>query len=98
MFDIYEPDTNSVAGNAINDTYTDTPLTIHCEKCNSAVLLDTLDDIAYLSRLTQENPSLYAELARKPNGLQDYMDTMNEFNWGYLNYIKLKNDSSDNSN
>lgn len=42
LFGMYEPDTNSVIVNAINDTYTGTPLTISCEKCNSAVSLDTL--------------------------------------------------------
>ena len=31
-------------------------------------------------RLAQENPLLYAELACKPNGLQEYVDAMNEFN------------------
>ena len=46
LFGMYEPDTDSVIVNAINDTYTGTPLTISCEKCNSAVLLDTPDDIA----------------------------------------------------
>lgn len=53
---------------------------LDCEKCNSAVLLDTPDDIAYLYRLAQENPLLYAQLACKPNGLQEYVDAMNEFN------------------
>lgn len=66
--------------NAINDTCTGMPLTISCEECNSAVLLDTSDDIVYLYRLAQENPLLYAELACKPNGLQDYVNAMNEFN------------------
>lgn len=59
---------------------TDTPIIISCEECNSAVLLDTPDDIAYLYRLAQENPLLYVELACKPNGLQEYVDAMNEFN------------------
>ncbi len=77
---MYEPDTDSVIANAINDTYTGTPLTISCEKCNSTVLLDSPDDIAYLYRLAQESPLLYAELACKLNGLQEYVDTMNEFN------------------
>lgn len=77
---MYEPDANSVIINAINDTYTDTPIIISCEKCNSAVLLDTPDDIVYLYRLAQENPLLYAELACKPNGLQEYVYAMNEFN------------------
>ena len=48
LLGMYESDTDSVIVNAINDTYTGTPLTISCEKCNSAVLLDTPDDIAYL--------------------------------------------------
>ena len=79
LFGMYEPDTNSVIVNAINDTYTGTPLTISCEKCNSAGI-DTHYDIVYLYRLAQENPLLYAELACKPNGLQEYVDAMNEFN------------------
>ena len=80
LFGMYEPDANSVIINAINDTYTDTPISISCEKCNSAVWLDTPDDIVYLYRLAQENPLLYAVLACKPNGLQEYVDAMNEFN------------------
>ena len=47
LFGMYEPNTDSVIVNAINNTYTGTPLTISCEKCNSAVLLNTPDDIAY---------------------------------------------------
>ena len=80
LFGMYEPDTNSVIVNAINDTYTGTPLTISCEKCNSAVLLDTPDDIVYLYRLAQDAPLLYAELAFKADGLQGYVDAINEFN------------------
>ena len=80
LFGMYEPATDSVIINAINDIYTDTPIIISCEECNSAVLFDTPDDIVYLYRLAQENPLLYAELACKPNGLQDYVDAMNEFN------------------
>ncbi len=80
LFGMYEPDTDSVIVNAINDTYTGTPITISCEKCNSIVLPDTPDDIVYLYRLAQENPLLYAELACKPDGLQEYVDAMNEFN------------------
>jgi hypothetical protein len=80
LFSMYESDTNSVIVNAINDTYTGAPLTISCEKCNSAVLLDTPYDIVYLYRLAQENPLLYAELACKPNGLQEYVDAMNLIN------------------
>ena len=79
LFGMYEPNTDSVIINAINDTYTDTPLIISCKKCNSAVLLDTPDDIMYLYRLAQHSPLLYAELACKPNGLQEYVNAMNEF-------------------
>ena len=35
LFGMYEPDTNSVIVNALNNTYTGTPLTISCKKCNS---------------------------------------------------------------
>ena len=80
LFSMYEPNTDSVIVNVINDTYPGTPFTISCAECNSAVLLNTPDDIAYLYRLAQENPLLYAELACKLNGLQEYVDTMNEFN------------------
>ena len=68
LFGMYQSDTDSVIINAINDNYTDTPIISSCEKCNSAVLLDTPDDIAYLYRLAQENPLLYAELAYKMEG------------------------------
>ncbi len=80
LFGMYESDTNSVIINAINDTYSGTPLTISREKCNSTVLLDSPDDIVYLYRLAQDNPLLYAELSCKPNGLKEYVDAMNEFN------------------
>ena len=48
LFGMYESDTDSVIVNAINDTYTGTPLTISCEKCNSAVLFDTPDDLSLI--------------------------------------------------
>ena len=32
LFGMYEPDTDSVIVNAINDTYTDTPHTISCKQ------------------------------------------------------------------
>ena len=80
LFGMYEPDTDSVIVNAINDTYTGMALTISCEEYNSSVLLDTPNDIVYLYRLAQENPLLYAKLTCKPNGLQAYVEAMNEFN------------------
>ena len=36
LFGMYESNTVSIIVSAINDTYTGTPLTISCEKCNSA--------------------------------------------------------------
>lgn len=42
--------------------------------------LDDPTDIVYLYRLAEETPLLYAKLALKENGLQDYVDAMNEFN------------------
>lgn len=80
LFGMYEPDTDSVIVNVINDTYIGMPLIISCEKCNSSVLLDTPNDIVYLYRLAQENPLLYAELACEPNRLQEYVDAMNLIN------------------
>ena len=76
QFGMYELTTDSI----IVNTGENAILTISCEECNSTVLLDTPNDIAYLYRLAQESPLLYAELACKPNGLQDYVDAMNEFN------------------
>ena len=38
------------------------------------------NDIVYLYRLAQDAPLLYAELALKADGLQRYVDAMNEFN------------------
>ena len=73
LFGMYEPDTDSVIVNSINDIYADTPIVIGCEECNLGILLDTPDDIVYLYRLAQENPLLYAELACKPNGFQEYL-------------------------
>ena len=80
LFGILSPYTDPFIVNPINNTYTSTPLTISCKKCNSSVLLDSPDDIAYLYRLAQESPLLYTELACKPNGLQEYVDAMNQFN------------------
>lgn len=80
LFGMYDHDRDSVIVNAINDTYTGIPLSISCKKYNSSILLYTPDDIVYLYRLAQENPLLYAELACKPNGLQEYVDAINQFN------------------
>ena len=72
QFGMYEPATDSV----IINTGENTILVICCKECNSYVP----NDIVYLHRLAEEAPLLYAKLALKENGLQDYVDAMNEFN------------------
>lgn len=76
LFGIYEPVTDSIVVYA-NDSK---PFIINCQKCNSSVILDNPDDIVYLYRLAQDAPLLYAELALKEDGLQGYVEAINEFN------------------
>lgn len=73
---MYEPVTDSIVVYA-NDSK---PFIINCQKCNSSVILDNPDDIVYLYRLAQDAPLLYAELALKEDGLQGYVEAINEFN------------------
>ena len=76
QFGMYEPDTDSI----IVNTGENTILVIRCKECNSSVTFDDPNDVVYLYRLTEETPLLYAKLALKENGLQDYVNAMNEFN------------------
>ena len=76
LFGIYDHDSDSIVVYA-NDSI---PFIINCQKCNSSVILDNPDDIVYLYRLAQDAPLLYAELAFKADGLQGYVDAINEFN------------------
>lgn len=76
LFGMYEPDTDSIAMYA-NDS---NQFIINCQKYNSSVMLENPDDIVYLYRLAQDAPLLYAELSCTFNGLQEYVDAMNEFN------------------
>lgn len=76
QFGMYEPSTDSI----IINTGENTILVIRCKDCNSAVIFDDPNDIVYLYRLAEELPLTYAKLALKENGLQDYVDAMNEFN------------------
>ena len=77
QFGMYEPATDSV----IINTGENTILVIRCKECNPSVIFDDLTDIVYLYRLAEESPLLYAKLALKENGLQDYVDAMNWFNY-----------------
>lgn len=76
LFGMYEPDSDSI----VIYTNDSDPFIINCQKYNSSVILDNPDDIVYLYRLAQDSPLLYAELALKSDGLQEYVDTMNGFN------------------
>ena len=72
----YEPATDSI----IVNTGENSILVILCKECNSSIIFDNPNDIVYLYRLAEESPLLYAKLAVKENGLQDYVDAINEFN------------------
>lgn len=76
LFGMYEPTTDSV----IVNTGENSVLVIRCKECNSAVIFEEPNDIVYLYRLAEEEPLTYAKLAMKDNGLQDYVDAMNELN------------------
>ena len=70
-----KPATDSI----IVNTGENSILVIPCKECNSSVIFDDLTDIVYLYWLAEETPLLYAKLALKESGLQDYVDAMNWF-------------------
>ena len=76
QFGMYEPATDSIIVNAGENSV----LIIRCKECNSSVTFDNPNDVVYLCRLAEETPLLYAKLALKKSGLQDYVDAMSEFN------------------
>lgn len=76
QFGMYEPDTDSIIVNVGENSV----LIIRCKECNSSVTFDGPNDVVYLYRLAEEAPLLYAKLALRENGLQNYVDAMNEFN------------------
>lgn len=73
---MYESSTDSI----IVNTGENTILVISCKKYNSSVIFSDPNDIVYLYRLAEVSPLTYAKLALNENGLQDYVDAMNEFN------------------
>ena len=77
LFGMYEPDTDSVIINNGENAI----LVIRCKECNSSVIFDDPNDVVYLYRLAMETPLLYAKFALKKNGLQNYVDAMNWFNY-----------------
>lgn len=76
LFGMYDPRTDSVIVNAGENSV----LVIRCKECNSSVIFEEPNDIVYLYRLAEEAPLTYAKLALKDNGLQGYVDAMNELN------------------
>lgn len=76
QFGMYEPDTDSI----IVNTSENSVLIIRYRECNFSVTFDNPNDVVFLYRLAEEAPLLYAKLALRENGLQNYVDAMNEFN------------------
>ena len=86
LFGMYEPATDSIIANIDENTI----LVIRCKECNSSVIFDDPNDVVYLDRLAMETPLLYAKFALKENGLQNYVDAMNWFNYQFRSaYIKI---------
>lgn len=73
---MYEPTTDSVIVNAGENSI----LVIRCKEYNSSIIFDEPNDIVYLYRLAEDSPLTYAKLALKENGLQEYVNAMNELN------------------
>lgn len=76
QFGMYEPITDTI----IVGTAENTILIIRCKGCNFSVIFDDPNNIVYLYRLAKEAPLLYVKLTLKKNGLQDYVNVMNEIN------------------
>ena len=76
QFGMYEPATDSI----IVNTGENSILVVRCKECNSSVIFNDPSDVVYLYHLAEETPLLYAKLALKANGLQDYVNAMNQFN------------------
>ena len=77
QFGMYEPAIDSI----IINTGENAILVFRCQECNSSVIFDDPNDVVYLYRLAMETPLLYARFALKENGLQNYVDAMNWFNY-----------------
>lgn len=76
LFGMYIPETNSVLVNLANNM----TIELSCQKCHSDLVLEDPANIAYLYDLAEQNPLTYAKLAFKENGLQGYMNAIEEFN------------------
>ena len=77
QFAMYNPEIDTVEVN----TGTGRVLFIRCNDFNSKVIFDDPNDVVYLYHLAKEQPLTYAKFALSDNGLQDYVDAMNWFNY-----------------
>ncbi len=76
QFAMYNPITDTVELN----TGTGTALFIRCKYFNSTVMFDDPNDVIYLYHLAEEQPLTYAKFALSNDGLQNYVDALNELN------------------
>ncbi len=70
IFTMYNPENDCVKVSLGEQIH----ISFNCQKCNASVCLDAPSDIAYLTRLARETPRLYAKLASRDDGLQEYGD------------------------
>jgi len=73
---MFIPEKDSVLVNLSNNV----TMELRCQKCHSSLVLEDPSNMAYLYDLAEQNPLTYVKLALKENGLQDYMDAIEEFN------------------
>jgi hypothetical protein len=76
QFGMYDPVTDSIIVNSSENSV----FVIRCKEYNSSVIFEEPNDIVYLYRLAEESPLTYVKPALKENGLQDYVDAINELN------------------
>ena len=55
-------------------------LVIDCDKAETQVVFDELEDAGILARLARKEPASYVSIAMRPGGPQDYVDVWNELN------------------
>ena len=55
-------------------------LVIDCDKAETQVVFDELEDAGILARLARKEPASYISIAMRPGGLQDYVNVWNELN------------------
>ena len=53
---------------------------IDCDKAETQVVFDELEDAGILARLARKEPASYLSVAMRPGGLQDYVDVWNQLN------------------